>query len=58
MSDVRLLIATHNAGKFAELSMLLDQLPMDILSLNDVDIHYQADEIGTTLEQNATLKAT
>lgn len=57
MFDVRLLIATHNAGKFAELSSLLDQLPMEILSLNDVSIQCQVDEIGTTLEQNATLKA-
>ena len=57
MTD-RLLIATHNAGKLAELRDLLRDVPYSPVSLSDVGIELDVDETGDTLEENATLKAT
>ena len=57
MTD-KLLIATHNAGKLAELRDLLHGVPCTLLSLSDVGIELDVDETGDTLEENAILKAT
>ena len=57
MTD-KLLIATHNAGKLAELRDLLHDVPYKLLSLTDVGIELDVDETGETLEENAALKAT
>ena len=54
----RLLIATHNAGKLAELSDLLRNAPYELVSLSDVGIERDVEETGDTLEENAALKAT
>ena len=60
MADVRprLLLATTNRGKLAELSALLDGAPVTLVSLAEVGIEQDVDEVGSTLEENATLKAT
>jgi len=60
MDDVRprLLLATTNRGKLAELYALLDDAPFTLESLADVGIEQDVDEVGATLEENATLKAT
>ena len=57
MTD-KLLIATHNAGKLAELRDLLRGVPYTLVSLTDVGIDLDVDETGQTLEENAALKAT
>jgi len=57
MTD-KLLIATHNAGKLAELRNLLSDAPYTLVSLSDVGIELDVDETGQTLEENAALKAT
>ena len=57
MTD-KLLIATHNAGKLAELRALLRDAPFALLSLSDVGIELDVEETGSTLEENAALKAT
>lgn len=57
MSD-KLLIATHNKGKLAELRDMLRDAPLELLSLADVGIDLDVDETGDTLEENAALKAT
>ena len=57
MAD-RLLIATHNAGKLAELRELLRDTPYSLASLADVGIEVDVEETGETLEENAALKAT
>ena len=57
MTD-KLLIATHNAGKLAELRVLLRDAPRELVSLSDVGIDLDVDETGETLEENAALKAT
>ena len=57
MTD-KLLIATHNKGKLAELRDLLCDAPYTLVSLSDVGIDTDVDETGETLEENAALKAT
>ena len=57
MTD-KLLIATHNVGKLAELRELLRAAPYELASLSDVGIEHDVDETGDTLEENAELKAT
>jgi XTP/dITP diphosphohydrolase len=52
-----LLIATGNSGKQREMCALLSSLALDLLSLHDVDVNRHVDEIGTTYEENARLKA-
>jgi len=53
----RLLIATRNRGKLAELTALLAGVPFTLVSLDDVGIDRDVEETGATLEENATLKA-
>lgn len=57
MTD-RLLVATHNMGKLAELRELLRGVPYELVSLSDVGIELDVEETGSTLEENAELKAT
>jgi XTP/dITP diphosphohydrolase len=52
-----LLIGTGNQGKFAELSELLSETTVDLLSLSDVTACPEPEETGTTFEKNAVLKA-
>ena len=54
----RLLVATRNEGKLQELSRLLFSFPAPLLSLGDVGIEEEVEETGSTLEENAVLKAT
>ncbi len=53
----KILIATRNAGKFKELMEVLRDLPFEFISLTDAQITGDAEEIGTTYEENAILKA-
>jgi XTP/dITP diphosphohydrolase len=52
-----LLIATHNHGKLREFELLFADLPLQIISLDDVGIQWDVDETGRTFEENARLKA-
>ena len=52
-----LLVATRNQGKLAELRSLLSDAPNTILSLVDVGIDVEVEETGSSLEENAVLKA-
>lgn len=56
-STDRLLVATRNRGKLAELNALLAGVPFALVSLDDVGIDMDVEETGATLEENATLKA-
>ena len=56
-SKPTLLVATHNAGKLAELRNLLRDAPYALASLADVGIDADVEETGATLEENAALKA-
>jgi XTP/dITP diphosphohydrolase len=53
----RLLIATTSEGKLREWQGLLDDLPVQLLTLPDVGIDFDVDETGSTFTQNAVLKA-
>lgn len=53
-----LVIATHNTAKFAELTHLLADSGFNLVSLTDLGITHDVDEIGTTFRENAILKAT
>jgi XTP/dITP diphosphohydrolase len=57
--STRLLLATRNAGKLAELQRLLaTAVPgVEVLGLRDVPEYPEAPETGATFEENALLKA-
>ena len=56
---IRLLLATRNAGKLAELRRLLESaVPgVEVVGLKDVDDYPEAPETGATFQENALLKA-
>lgn len=53
-----LLIATHNKGKLREYQELLRDLPVHLVYLDEVGIHEDVPETGSTFEENAIQKAT
>ena len=55
----KLLLATRNAGKLAELQRLLESaVPgIEVVGLRDVDDYPEAPEVGATFAENALLKA-
>jgi XTP/dITP diphosphohydrolase len=57
--STRLLLATRNAGKLAELRRLLDNaVPgVEVVGLRDVQEYPEAPETGATFAENALLKA-
>ncbi len=54
----RLLLATKNEGKVREYRSLLQSLPFDLVTLAEVGITADVDEVGESMEENARLKAT
>ena len=54
----KLLIATTNRGKLRELRSLLRGCPFALVSPRDIPIKFDASETGSTLEENAAIKAT
>ena len=57
MAYKKLLIATHNMGKLNEFRELFAHLPLKLVSLKDQDVAENVEETGSTMEENATLKA-
>jgi len=57
VKNKKLLIATHNPAKLNELKELLSDLPLELVSLSDVNITKEAEEKGTTYEENSKTKA-
>jgi len=53
----KLLIATTNKGKLKELSNFLADLPVQLVSLNDIGITDDVRENGKTYEENSKTKA-
>jgi len=53
----KILIATHNFGKFKELMEVLEDLPVKFVSLNDEKIEDDVEENGETYKENAIIKA-
>ena len=56
-APTELLVATNNAGKVRELSLLLADLPLRLRLLSELGEFTEAEETGTTFAENATLKA-
>lgn len=52
----RLVVATTNRGKLAELRRILADLPVELVAMDDLGVH-APDETGATFEDNAALKA-
>jgi XTP/dITP diphosphohydrolase len=52
-----LLLASQNAGKLAEMRILVAGLPFRVLGPHDLGIHEAPEETGTTFLENAILKA-
>lgn len=53
----QILVATHNLGKIKEISSILSNLPVQILSLDDIGETSDIEENGKTFEENAIKKA-
>lgn len=53
----KLLIATTNPGKVAELKEFLKDIPLKLVSLADLHISQKAPEDGVTFQENAIAKA-
>ena len=54
---MRLLIATHNRGKLIEYQEMFADLPLDLVTLDDVGIRDDVAETGATFAENARAKA-
>lgn len=53
---MKIVFATNNKNKLAEIREILGN-GFDVLSLNDINCHVDIPETGTTLEENAAIKA-
>ena len=50
-------MGTSNPGKLGELRALLRDVPFELVSLAEAGVRQNVEETGSTLEENATLKA-
>ena len=57
MKIEKIIFATGNEGKMREVRMILGDLGAEILSLKEAGIQAEAEENGTTFEENAVIKA-
>ena len=53
----KLLLATNNQAKVGEYRSLLQYLPLQLVTLAERNITTKVDEVGESLEENASLKA-
>ncbi len=54
---MKLIIATHNSDKERELKSVLDDFPVDVISLDQFPEIGEIEETGSTLYENAKLKS-
>ena len=57
MFCLRVIAATNNQGKVAEIKAILGGLGIEVISQKEAGISLEVEETGTTFEQNAILKA-
>jgi XTP/dITP diphosphohydrolase len=55
---LKLLLATNNPGKIREYKSLLQGVPYEVLTLAEQGITTDVDEVGDSLQENASIKAT
>lgn len=53
----KILFATSNAGKVREVSAIMKDVGIEVISLKDAGIHADIEENGTTFAENAMIKA-
>ena len=53
----KLLIATTNNGKLQEITSILADLPLKLVSLKELNLKEKPEETGKTFEENAIIKA-
>ena len=54
---MRLVLASHNKGKLAELQEILAELGVEVVLQSDVGLDLEPDETGATFAENAKIKA-
>lgn len=54
---MKLVLASKNAHKLAEMQTILGQLGLEVVLESDVGVDVEVEETGTTFEENALLKA-
>lgn len=54
---MKIIAATKNKGKIAEIQKILGRLDMEIVSQADAGINVDIEETGATFAENALLKA-
>ncbi|OPX43081.1 Non-canonical purine NTP pyrophosphatase [Ruminiclostridium hungatei] len=54
---VKLVVATKNKGKIAEIKKVLQEMPFEVLSMGDIGIAADIVEDGKTFEENSLKKA-
>ena len=57
MKIEKIIFATGNEGKMREVRMILGDLGIQVISMKEAGITAEADENGTTFEENAIIKA-
>ncbi len=57
MEKNEVVIATHNPGKVAEFKRMLEPLGFTVSSIADLGMKIEAEETGTTFEENSLIKA-
>ena len=55
--DQKFVLASHNPGKIREMSAILAQFGVEVVSPKDLGITVDVEETGTTFAENAMLKA-
>ena len=53
----RIIVASGNEGKIREMREILGSLGLAVVSMKDAGFTSQAEETGTTFEENALMKA-
>jgi len=53
----KIIVASNNSNKIREIKDILNNLPVEILSLNEVGINIEIEENGNTFLENAFIKA-
>lgn len=54
---MKFVLATHNPGKLKEMSAILTQYGVEVVSPKDIGLTVDVEETGTTFAENAMLKA-
>lgn len=58
MTEIKILVATHNAHKAKEIKKLFSELcDVDVITLSDIGFFDDIEENGETFEENALIKA-